>query len=230
MHLPRLSIVVPTLNEAEIIVPLLASLQQFRRRGAEVIVADGASQDRTLELAAPLADRAIVVERGRARQMNAGAGIASGDVLLFLHADSQLPVDADMQIDHELSASKSKWGRFDIKLTGRHPLLRIVEFSMNWRSRLTAIATGDQAMFIKRSLFDDVGGFPDIALMEDVAMSARLNAHSRPLCLRARVLASSRRWEQRGILRSIMLMWRLRLLYFLGTDPKVLARMYYGHG
>ncbi|MGH8679015.1 MAG: TIGR04283 family arsenosugar biosynthesis glycosyltransferase [Burkholderiales bacterium] len=221
---------IPVLNEAETIVNLLGSLQLLRSRGAEIVVIDGGSRDATLELARPLADRSITSLRGRARQMNTGAAAARGELLVFLHADVRLPEDADTLICAGLARANRDWGRFDISLSGTHPLLRMIEFAMNWRSRLTGIATGDQAMFMTRRLFDSVGGFPQLALMEDVAMSERLKARCRPLCLRTRVVASSRRWEDHGILRSMMLMWWLRLRFYFGADPRDLARIYYDNG
>jgi len=156
--------------------------------------------------------------RGRALQMNAGARAATGDVLVFLHADTRLPLRAD-----ELILNSPLWGRFDVLIEGRHPLLKVVAWAMNLRSRLTGIATGDQAIFVRRDAFP---GFPEIALMEDVALSRLLKRRAAPACLRARVATSGRRWESRGVLRTIFLMWRLRLLYFLGVSPERLARRY----
>ena len=218
----RLSIVVPALNEAAGIRQALEALAPLRRRGHEVIVADGGSSDGTAALAAPLCDRLVAAPRGRAVQMNAGARAASGDALLFLHADTRLPDHADQLVLDALRASS--WGRFDVEIEARHPLLRVVAGAMNLRSRLTGLATGDQAMFVRRA---DFPGFPEIALMEDVALSKAMRRRARPACLRARVLTSGRRWEARGVLRTIVLMWRLRLLYFLGARPDDLARRYY---
>jgi rSAM/selenodomain-associated transferase 2 len=223
---PRISVVVPTLNEAGSIRATLRALAPLRRAGHEVIVVDGGSDDGTRELAAPLADRVLVAPAGRARQMNAGAGIARGDVLWFLHADTVPGKDAGETILGALAASGRDWGRFDVRLSGHHPLLRIVERLMNLRSRLTGIATGDQGMFVRRARFEAAGGFPDIRLMEDIALSRRLRRNGRPVCLRERLKTSSRRWEARGVLRTIALMWRLRLAYFLGADPRRLARRY----
>jgi len=186
-----------------------------------VIVADGGSDDRTPELAAPLADRVIAAPRGRARQMNAGAAAAGGAALLFLHADTRLPPEAARLI---LDALKEKpWGRFDVRIESDHPLLRVVAFAMNLRSRLTGIATGDQAIFVRRAAF---AGFPDIPLMEDIEFCAAMKRLSRPACLRARVTTSGRRWERDGALRTVLLMWRLRFAYFLGASPDELARRY----
>jgi rSAM/selenodomain-associated transferase 2 len=225
---PRLSIIVPTLNEAAGIVASLQALVALRARAVEVIVADGGSKDGTTELCRPYCDRVVTCGRGRGRQMNAGAREARGEVLLFLHADVQLPPDADRLILRAVGAGSRVWGRFDVELSGAHRLFRLIAFMMNLRSRLTGVATGDQAMFVTRSAFESVGGFPEIALMEDVEMSVRLKRLSRPLRLSARVRVSSRRWERHGILRTTLLMWRLRLCHFFGADPDRLARLYSG--
>jgi rSAM/selenodomain-associated transferase 2 len=217
----KLSIVIPVLNEAERIGASLAALAPLRRRGHEVIVADGGSADATRELAAPLCERVVSSPRGRGAQMNAGARFATGDALLFLHADSALPSEADRLVFESLQ--RRRWGRFDVEIEGRHRLLKVVGWTMNLRSRLTGIATGDQAIFVRRA---DFAGFPEIALMEDIAFSRRMKRRGAPACLRSRVRTSGRRWESRGVLRTIVLMWRLRLLYFLGARPERLARLY----
>jgi rSAM/selenodomain-associated transferase 2 len=221
----NLCIIMPVLNEAAGIAAALRRLAPLRARGAEVIVVDGGSGDGTAELALPLADRVLCAPRGRSLQMNAGAAAARGDVLLFLHADTELPEHADRLIRERLAQSKRAWGRFDVRFDGGG-LLYAVAAMMNWRSRFTGICTGDQAMFVTRAAFNQVGGFPPIALMEDVTLSARLKRVNRPLCLRSRVTASGRRWRRHGTLRTILLMWLLRLRYFLGADPARLARAY----
>jgi hypothetical protein len=147
-------------------------------------------------------------------------------VLLFLHADTGLPADADRLVCEGLGSTRRPWGRFDVRIEGRHPLLPMVAATMNLRSRLTGIATGDQAMFVDRAAFAAVGGFPDIALMEDIVLSRRLKRLGRPLCLRARALTSGRRWEKHGVVRTILTMWRLRLAFFLGAEPARLAASY----
>jgi rSAM/selenodomain-associated transferase 2 len=220
-----LSIVMPVLNEAGQIEAALAALAPYRARGAEVIVVDGGSSDGTAALARPLADQVLSGPRGRALQMNAGAAAAKSDVLLLLHADTHLPDHADALVRDGLKRSRRSWGRFDIAIDGGG-LLRLVAAAMNARSRLTGIATGDQALFITHEAFDAVGGFPPIALMEDIAFSARLKRVSRPLCLRARVTTSGRRWRQNGTLRTVLLMWSLRVRFFFGADPEHLAGVY----
>ena len=220
-----ISIIIPTLNEAGGIAAVLVRLQRLRP-DAEIIVADGGSEDGTADLARPLADRVLEAPRGRARQMNAGAAAARGDVLLFLHADTVLPEDAPGAIRAALEASGKQWGRFDATIAGRDALLAVVSLMMNARSRMSGIATGDQAMFMRREAFETVGGFPDIPLMEDVALSKRLKLLSPPACLRQRVITSARRWERDGVLRTIVLMWRLRFAYAMGVDPRRLARRY----
>ncbi|HEX8674830.1 MAG TPA: TIGR04283 family arsenosugar biosynthesis glycosyltransferase [Longimicrobium sp.] len=222
----RISIIVPALDEAVGIRSALAPLQPLRERGHEVIVVDGGSADGTPALAAPLADQVIASPRGRAVQQNAGAAAASRDVLLFLHADTNLPDEADALVLDGLRRSGRGWGRFDVRLSGRHPLLRVVERMIGIRSRLSGIATGDQAIFVRREWFQRVGGFPDLPLMEDVAITRALNRLGPPLCLRTCVTTSSRRWEERGVARTILLMWRLRWSYFRGADPADLARRY----
>jgi rSAM/selenodomain-associated transferase 2 len=225
----RLAIVIPTLNEAATIEPALRRLAHLRARGARVIVADGGSRDATVARAAGLADRVLVAPRGRALQMNAGARAPEAqdcDVLLFLHADTQLPDAADRSIFRGLSNSTSRWGRFDVRIEGRSPWLPLIATAMNWRSRLTGICTGDQSLFVERGTFLAMEGFAPIALMEDVEFCRRARAISAPLALRARVTTSGRRWESNGVWRTVVLMWRLRLAYFLGADPNDLARRY----
>jgi rSAM/selenodomain-associated transferase 2 len=222
----RLSIIVPTLEEARGIAATLQSLAGLRRRGHEVIVVDGGSRDGTAGFALGLADQVIAAPAGRASQMNAGAHAAHGDIWLFLHADSRLPEDADHLVLDGLASGGKAWGRFDVRIDGRNPLLRLVEAMMNARSRLTGICTGDQGVFVRRETFTDIGGFPAVELMEDIAVSKLLRRVSAPLCIRERVLTSARRWERRGVLRTIVLMWWLRLQYFLGVSPARLARSY----
>lgn len=226
----RLSVIIPTLDEATCIVATLESLGELRRRGHEVIVADGGSRDATTALAQGLADRIVCSPAGRAEQMNAGARAATGEVLVFLHADSRLPRDADRVLRERLAAVGSAWGRFDVQIAGAHPLLRLLERMMNLRSRLTHICTGDQGIFVRREAFDAVGGYPRQALMEDIAISVRLRRLSAPLCLRERCLTSARRWESDGVLRTIVLMWWLRLQYACGAAPARLARAYARRG
>jgi rSAM/selenodomain-associated transferase 2 len=222
----ELSIIMPVLNEGEGIADALDALADLRALGVEMIVVDGGSRDATVQRARVRADQVISAPRGRALQMNAGAEKACGDVLLFLHADTRLPADADHIVLNGLARSGRAWGRFDVRIDGDSPLLVAVAWLMNIRSRLTGIATGDQAIFVRRDAFRSVGGFPPIALMEDIALSKRLKRVSRPLCLRACAVTSGRRWDKNGVVSTVLLMWRLRLAYFFGADPKALARQY----
>jgi rSAM/selenodomain-associated transferase 2 len=220
----RLTIVLPVLNEAAIIVATLEALAPLRARGAEIIVADGGSRDGTARLAGPLASRVITVRRGRGAAMNAGAAFGAGDALLFLHADTVPPDAADRLIAAALT--RRAWGRFDLRIAGRHPFLAVVARMINLRSRLTGVATGDQAIFVSRAAFEKVGGFPDLPLMEDIALSRRLKCLCRPVCITTPVVTSGRRWERNGMLRTILLMWRLRLAYYFGVEPALLAELY----
>ncbi|TMJ32871.1 MAG: glycosyltransferase [Alphaproteobacteria bacterium] len=222
----KLSIIIPALDEGEEIVATLDRLAHLRALGVEVIVVDGGSHDATVQRARMRSDRVISAPRGRASQMNAGAVKASGDVLLFLHADTRLPDDAEHLVLGGLDRAGRVWGRFDARIEGKRPLLSLVAWFMNVRSRLTGIATGDQAIFVRRDAFNAVGGFPPIPLMEDIAVSKQLKRRSPPLCLRELVVTSGRRWERNGIFSTILLMWWLRLAFFFGADPKKLARRY----
>jgi rSAM/selenodomain-associated transferase 2 len=222
----KLSIIVPVLDEGENIAAMLDSIADLRLLGVEVIVVDGGSRDATVRRAQLRADCVISAPRSRALQMNAGAARACGDVLLFLHADTRLPEDANHVVLNGLQRSGRAWGRFDVRIDGRHPLLPLVAWLMCVRSRMTGIATGDQAIFVRREAFHAAGGFPAIPLMEDIALSKELKRVSRPLCLRESVVTSGRRWEKNGILRTIFLMWRLRLAFFFGADAKALAHRY----
>jgi rSAM/selenodomain-associated transferase 2 len=225
----RLAVIIPVLNEAATIEAALAALAPLRGRGAAVIVVDGGSGDGTAERAVPLADRVLAAPRGRARQMNAGAQADAARVaeaLLFLHADTRLPDDADLLVGRALREPGRCWGRFDVRLDAPGWRLRLVETLMNWRSRLTGIATGDQAIFVSRTAFDALGGYAPLPLMEDVEFSRRAKRLSPPAALRSRVVTSARRWQRHGVWRTVALMWWLRLAYFLGADPAALARRY----
>jgi rSAM/selenodomain-associated transferase 2 len=225
--LKDVSIIVPVLNEASFLPPLLGRLAALRER-AEVIVVDGGSADGTANLARAAGwVRVLAAARGRARQMNAGAAAATAEVLLFLHADTTLPPTALDEIRQALADPGVVAGRFDVRLDNPRLLYRVVEALMNLRSRRTGIWTGDQAIFVRRSVFERLGGYPDMPLMEDVELTRRLKRAGRPACLRSRVLASARKWEREGALRTIALMWALRFLYMLGVSPARLHRWYY---
>ena len=218
------SVIVPTLNEAPVLAPTLARARAARPH--EIIVVDGGSSDDTVRVATGLADAILTAARGRATQMNAGAAVASGDVLVFLHADTLVPSTFVAAIAHACGDAHVVGGRFDVELVPSSPLLWLTGCLMNWRSRLTRIATGDQAIFVHRTTFATLGGFADIPLMEDIDLSRRLKRAGRIACLRERVTTSSRRWRAHGVVRTILLMWTLRVLYFCGVGPERLAQLY----
>jgi rSAM/selenodomain-associated transferase 2 len=225
---PRLSIVMPILNEAALLRDSLLPLQPLREEGLEIILADGGSSDGGPTLAAPLVDTLIESARGRALQLRVGSEVARAPVLWFLHADSEVPLQAVSAI---LSAvdEGARWGWFDVRLSGARPALRLVEWLMNRRARLTRIATGDQGLFVTRAVYRQIGGFPDLPLMEDIALSRLLRRSAGgPRILAGPLVTSSRRWETRGIARTVFLMWWLRLRFWLGEDPARLERIYYG--
>ncbi len=221
----KLAIIVPVLNEGAALAQRLLALQPLRQRGAQLLVVDGGSTDASAATAAAWADQVLAAPRGRAAQMNAGACATRADVLLFLHADTQLPPGADVLIAQALAAGHH-WGRFDVRIEGRHPLLPMVAAFMNWRSRLSGIATGDQAMFVRRAVFNAVGGFAPQPLMEDIALSRRLRRLGPPARLVACVTTSGRRWDKQGVCRTILMMWWLRLRFYFGASPDDLAREY----
>lgn len=221
----NVSIIIPVLNEGSNLTKTLNSLQPYRQGGHEVIVVDGGSTDNSLALAGDVADQVIESAPGRAVQMNCGASVANGEVYLFLHADTVLP-DKALDLITSVPQSGFYWGHFDIRLSSNRKIFRLIELMVNLRSRLTSIATGDQAMFIDAGLFKYIGGFPQIALMEDIAISRLLKNHAKPLCLKSTVITSSRRWETKGVIATVLLMWKLRLYYFLGVSPQKLSQLY----
>ena len=221
--------IIPALDEAATITATLQALLPLRTRGHEVIVVDGGSHDLTVDLSRPLADRVITARAGRASQMRAGAAVATGSVLWFLHADTIPPPDSDSLILASLQQAGTAWGRFDIGFPQGRLLLRCVAWMMNQRARLSGIATGDQGLFVTRQHYDSVGGFPDIPLMEDIALSRALRRHDRPATIHQPVITSPRRWLKHGVLRTILRMWTLRLAYFLGVSPVRLAAYYAPH-
>ena len=226
---PQLSVIIPALDEAAAITATLQALQPLRKRGHEVIVVDGGSHDLTVDLSRPLADRVIPAGAGRANQMRAGAAVAAGSVLWFLHADTIPPPQADALILAALQQSGTGWGRFDVGFPQGRLLLHCVAWMMNQRSRLSGIVTGDQGLFVTRRHYDSVGGFPEIPLMEDIALSRALRRNGRPASIHQPVITSPRRWLTHGVLRTILRMWALRLAYFLGVSPQRLATYYAAH-
>lgn len=220
-----LSVIVPVWMEAAGISDTLQALAPLRSAGHEVIVVDAGSTDGTGRLAEPLCDHVITSDKGRAVQMNAGAVVARGDILLFLHADTRLPFSA---LEHlsRFNSSQRVWGRFDVCLSGHRRLFKAIAWFMNHRSRLTGICTGDQAMFVRRNVFEALGGFQPLPLMEDVELSRRLCLVSRPWCVSSPVVTDSRRWEKQGPWRTVFLMWRLRWRYWRGESPESLAEAY----
>ncbi|MCG7876646.1 MAG: TIGR04283 family arsenosugar biosynthesis glycosyltransferase [Candidatus Thiodiazotropha taylori] len=221
-----ISIIIPCLNEGQGLQRCLSDLQAMRSAGHELILVDGGSRERGLiAKLEPYVDRLLYASPGRAQQMNSGAMHASGDVYWFLHADSRIRDGMDCEILAAVG-SKPSWGRFDIRLSGSHPLFRIIERMMNWRSRISGIATGDQGIFVHCRLFEQVGGFPLQPLMEDIEISRRLKRLTLPVCLHGHLVTSSRRWESKGIVRTMLLMWMLRFAYWVGVKPKHLARLY----
>ncbi|WP_245555216.1 TIGR04283 family arsenosugar biosynthesis glycosyltransferase [Hahella ganghwensis] len=222
-----ISIVVPVLNEEATIASFLRLLQPLRDKQVEVILVDGGSQDQTKKVAEPYCDRIIDSDKGRARQQNAGAEVASGDLLVFLHADTLLPVSF-LDVLNRFEKTGYQWGRFNVSLSGSKWMFSVISFMINWRSRISGIATGDQAIFVRRSTFHLAGRFTDIPLMEDVDLSRKLLRISKPFCVRDPVITSSRRWEVHGTWRTIFLMWKLRWKFARGVSPEVLVKEYYG--
>ncbi|PCH85942.1 MAG: glycosyl transferase [Piscirickettsiaceae bacterium] len=220
------SIIIPTLNEEAALPKTLRSLQALKEKGVEVIVVDGGSADNTVHCAEGLADAVINSPAGRAIQLNKGATLAKGNMLLFLHADTLLPEGAVQSLLKITRQQKVSWGRFDVQLDGSAIAFRVIEKMMNWRSCLTGIVTGDHAMFVSKGLFEQVGGYPPIELMEDIAISKKLKKHSWPICLEKSVITSSRRWENKGVLRTVLLMWRLRCAYYFNVSPAILSKRY----
>ncbi len=221
-----LSVIIPVLNEASGIQAFLSPLQKFRQQGVEFVIVDGGSTDATIELARPFCDVIVESPKGRAKQMNMGAKHARGGLLLFLHADTLLPDNFLFLIEQKWKKNKKLWGRFNVRLSGARVSLRLIEYCMNLRSRWTGIATGDQAIFVSAALFHELKGYPDIPLMEDIALSKALKKISRPVSLPEKVITSSRRWEKFGIWQTVFLMWQLRLSYFFGVNPRRLAARY----
>ena len=222
----KISVIIPALNEVEHIKQSLQSVQSLRKKGHEVIVVDGGSNDETYSIASDMADQIITFSPGRAIQMNAGAKKATGDIFIFLHADTILPDSAEQQILSGVADKHYFWGRFNVRLSGKHCLFRVIEFCMNLRTRFTGIVTGDHALCVSKQLFKKVNGFPEIKLMEEIVISRKLKKIVPPVCLHGTVLTSSRRWEKHGIIKTVLQMWWLRFIFIFGVDPLTLARKY----
>ena len=226
-----IAVVIPTLNEERVLSRTLLSLRQLRFD--EVVLVDGGSRDRTVSMAQGQLPglslhpaKMLVAEQGRASQMNAGAWATRSDVLLFLHADTLLPRETRTEIERVLEHPKYVGGRFDVRFEDDRGWAWLISRLMNWRSRWSGIATGDQALFVRRSAFDDLGGFADVPLMEDIELTQRLKRLGSLAALRTTVTTSFRRWQQQGTLRTILQMWLLRFLYWMGVPPRMLQRWY----
>lgn len=224
---PLISIIIPVLNDREALAALLSALQPLRAEGHEVLVVDGGSTDGSMTVGRQLADRLMMGGRGRALQMNLGAEFARHDILWFLHADTRLPDNPVPAIQAALAQPERHWGRFDVRLDATGGSYAVIAFMMNLRSRLSGVATGDQGLFVRKQAFHEVDGYREIPLMEDVALSKSLRRLSWPVCLSERLVTSARRWQQQGVVSTVLMMWRLRLAYFLGADPHDLVRRYY---
>jgi rSAM/selenodomain-associated transferase 2 len=221
----RLSVVVPMLNEGFAIGATLAALRTGAPN-AEVIVVDGGSTDQSVDVARNLADRVVAAARGRARQMNAGAALGPGDILAFVHADTRVPSSFEKEILDALEESDIVGGRFDVELDDPSFAYRLIGDLISLRSRITRTATGDQAIFVRRSVFEALGGFPDLDLCEDLDFSRRLKRAGRVACLHSRVTTSARRWRRDGLARTVLRMWAIRAFYLLGVPPSRLKRIY----
>ena len=220
----NISVIVPVLNEEKTIATTLEALVTLAPY--EIIIVDCGSADRTRELAGQFQVKAISSDHGRGRQMNRGASEASGDVLLFLHADTRLPASALNDIKAALGEPRYLGGRFDVELAGAHWLLPLVGRLISYRSRISKVATGDQALFVRRQVFERIRGFPDMPLLEDVAFCRTLHRLGEVACLRSRVVTSARRWEVDGVWRTIFRMWIIKLLYLVGVSPARLKQFY----
>jgi len=230
MNSNKISIIIPCLNEEKIIRDTLLPLQNLRQRGHEIIIADGGSSDNTINVASNLYDQLATGEKGRALQMNSAAKLSSNDILCFLHADTFAPENLDTLIIDALHKSQKIWGRFNINLCGKHWLFRIIETSINIRSCISGVASGDQGIFVYRNVFNKLNGFKVIPLMEDIELSKRLRKKSHPVCITSTpLITSSRRWEKHGILTTVFLMWSLRLKYFMGVPAEQLENLYRHH-
>ncbi len=222
----KVSVIIPMLNEEPSLHLMMDHWKTLVQDGAELLVVDGGSTDASVDRVQKAGFKVLSSPRGRAQQMNTGAKSAQGDILLFLHADTIPPPRAVPILTKALQDSERVWGRFDVHIEGRAWMFPVIAFFINLRSRLSGMATGDQGIFVRRAMFEQMAGFPDQPLMEDIEISKRLLQYTKPLCLKARVRTSGRRWETRGVWRTIFLMWRLRWLYWRGTSAQDIARAY----
>lgn len=236
---PSISIIIPLLNEADNVANLITSLSQIlfdeeskpisNKSDIEIIMVDGGSRDTTVSLLKKFTSGQIILsEACRAKQMNEGAKRATGDVLIFLHADTLLPRKVIALLQNNFWESNKAWGRFDVRINGKHGMFWVIAYMMNVRSKLSGICTGDQTIFVRKKVFESLSGYAPVPLMEDIEISQRLKKISAPYCIKEKVITSSRRWEHHGIIRTIVTMWQLRLLYFMGISPKRLHQKYYG--
>lgn len=221
-----LSIIIPVLNEEHFLAVNKERLVSLLQEGHEILIVDGGSQDDSVSIARSLGCEVFCTRASRGHQLGYGANRSKNDVLLFLHADTHLPSHTAKMVAQALVGPEQRWGRFDVRFSNPHPVFRVIAWFMNKRSCLTGIVTGDHALFIKRELYFSCGGYRDVPLMEDVELCRRLKKHASPVCLSEEVVTSSRRWEQNGIFKTVIMMWWLRLMFFFGWSPEKLARLY----
>jgi len=219
-----IAIIVPVFNEEGTLPALIANLRQLSVK--DVLIVDGGSTDQTCQLLEDSALRRLSSPLGRAEQMNTGALNSSSDILLFIHSDTIIYSSHILAIQQAMRDASCVGGRFDVSLSGHGNALNVIAWFINIRSRLTGISTGDQCQFVRRAVFEAMGGFPEQALMEDIEFSKCLKRHGKIACLREQVVTSSRRWETHGVIRTVWLMWKLRFLYWLGVSPEKLSSMY----
>jgi len=222
----KISIIIPVFNEKQQLPELLERLLVVTAYGHEIIIVDGGSTEKYEPVDSVPGLKMLTAEKGRARQMNVGALHAEGEIFWFIHADSGFLYPLESYLRSLTELSERQWGRFNVRLDGNRRVYRLIEWMMNWRSSLSGIATGDQGIFVHRQLFNEAGCFSDIAIMEDIDLCKKLKKFSSPVIKKRCLTTSSRRWEQGGVLRTIFLMWKMRVLFFFGWDPDKLVKMY----